>query len=63
VQWHPEPKRQCLLGVGAASNFEEHAITTLPLPLNIEQNEHYCFCPNLRKDTFLSREKARLTLG
>jgi hypothetical protein len=44
-------------------NFEEHAITTLPLPLNIEQNEHYCFCPNLRKDTFLSREKARLTLG
>jgi hypothetical protein len=41
-------------------NVEEYAISYLPLPLNIDQNERHCFCAGLRKIRSAARDKARL---
>jgi hypothetical protein len=41
-------------------NVEEYTISRLPLPLNIDQNEHHCFCASLRKMRSVAGDKARL---
>jgi len=59
-EWMSQNAFVCWVECNEPWSVEEYAISRLPLPLNIDQNEHRCFCGTLKKIRSAAKDKARL---
>ena len=60
LEWMNQNAFVCWVECNEPWRIEEYAIGRLPLPLNIDQNEHHCFCATLKKIRLAAKDRARL---